>query len=127
MANIDVKEAPPTAFEIAWRIMQVVKTLVGRPMHVAIVNGLKRKLWPSELKWRCVCRKTYAAATAKLLHLLSFLGDVNSIEVPASPDFAIFIKASAFKRSTSMYSMYVKAGYRAELGSREKRGRNKGA
>lgn len=45
MANIEVKEAPATAFEIAWRIAQVVNTLVGRPIHVAIVKGLKRKLF----------------------------------------------------------------------------------
>lgn len=45
MANIEVKEAPATAFEMAWRMAQVVKTLVGRPIHVAIVNGLNRKLY----------------------------------------------------------------------------------
>ena len=44
MANMEVKEAPATAFEIAWRMAQVVKTLVGLPIHVAIVNGLNRKL-----------------------------------------------------------------------------------
>jgi hypothetical protein len=44
MANIEVIEAPATAFEMAWRIAQVVKTLVGRPIQVAIVNGLNRKL-----------------------------------------------------------------------------------
>ena len=44
MANIEVKEAPITAFEMACSIAQVVRTLVGRPMQVAIVNGLNRKL-----------------------------------------------------------------------------------
>jgi hypothetical protein len=44
MASIEEKEAPITAFEMACRVAQVVKTLVGRPMHVAIVNGLNRKL-----------------------------------------------------------------------------------
>ena len=44
MANIEVIEAPVTAFEMACNIAQVVKTLVGRPIHVAIVKGLKRKL-----------------------------------------------------------------------------------
>jgi len=47
MANIEVKEAPTTAFEMEWRMAQVVNTLVGRPMHVAIVNGLNKKLEPS--------------------------------------------------------------------------------
>ena len=36
--------APDTALAMAWRMAQVVKTLVDRPMHVAIVKGLKRKL-----------------------------------------------------------------------------------
>jgi hypothetical protein len=44
IANMEVMEAPATAFEIAWRTAQVVKTLVGRPIQVAIVNGLNRKL-----------------------------------------------------------------------------------
>ena len=44
MANIEVKEAPTTAFEIACNMAQVVKTLVGRPIQVAIVKGLNRKL-----------------------------------------------------------------------------------
>jgi hypothetical protein len=43
-ANMDVKEDPVTAFEMACRIAQVVKTLVGRPIQVAIVKGLNRKL-----------------------------------------------------------------------------------
>ena len=44
----------------------------------------------------------YAAAIAKLLHLLSFLGEVKSFEDTASPDSAIFIKAIALSRSTNM-------------------------
>lgn len=78
MANIEVKDAPTTAFEMAWSIAQVVKTLVGRPIHVAIVKGLNRKLnytisnqprTPGHIQ-------THAAAIAKLLHFLSFLGEV---------------------------------------------------
>jgi len=34
--------APETALTMAWRIAHVVKTLVERPMQVAIVKGLKR-------------------------------------------------------------------------------------
>lgn len=44
-ANIEVYELPTTAFAIACRIAHVVKTLVGRPTQVAIVNGLNRNLW----------------------------------------------------------------------------------
>lgn len=44
MASIDVREAPETAFANACNMAQVVNTLVGRPMQVAIVKGLKRKL-----------------------------------------------------------------------------------
>jgi hypothetical protein len=39
-----LKGAPDTALAMAWRMAQVVKTLVDRPMHVATVKGLKRKL-----------------------------------------------------------------------------------
>jgi hypothetical protein len=38
------KGAPEMALAMAWRMAQVVKTLVGRPRHVATVKGLKRKL-----------------------------------------------------------------------------------
>jgi hypothetical protein len=34
--------APETALAMAWRMAQVVKTLVERPRQVAIVKGLKR-------------------------------------------------------------------------------------
>lgn len=54
--------------------------------------------------------ETDAAATAKLLHFLSFLGDVKSFEDPASPDSAIFMSAFALKRSTTMYNRYVNIG-----------------
>ena len=64
---------------------------------------------------------------AKLLHRLSFLGDVKSFEDPAAPDSAIFIKAFELKRSTRMYNKYVKIGYVAEFGRREKRFRSRGA
>lgn len=43
-ASIDVKERPLTAFDIEYRIAQEVKTLVGRPIQVAMVNGLNRNL-----------------------------------------------------------------------------------
>lgn len=36
--------APVVAFATACRMAHVVKTLVGLPMQVAIVNGLNRKL-----------------------------------------------------------------------------------
>lgn len=39
-----MKDAPVKAFETALRIAHVVKTLVGRPIHVAIVKGLNRNL-----------------------------------------------------------------------------------
>lgn len=39
-----MREAPTTAFEMAYRMVQVVRTLVGRPIQVAIVKGLKRNL-----------------------------------------------------------------------------------
>ena len=44
-ANMEVKEEPITALEMARIMAQVVKMLVGRPMQVAIVKGLNRKLY----------------------------------------------------------------------------------
>lgn len=44
MAIIALKGAPETAFAMACRIAQVVKTVVGRPMQVAIVKGLNKNL-----------------------------------------------------------------------------------
>lgn len=44
MLTTAVKGAPAIAAETAWRMAQVVKTLVERPMQVAMVKGLKRKL-----------------------------------------------------------------------------------
>lgn len=43
-ATIVLKERPATALDMPWRMAQVVKTLVGRPIQVAIVKGLNRKL-----------------------------------------------------------------------------------
>lgn len=39
-----LRGAPETAFAMAWRMAQDVKTEVDRPMHVAMVKGLNRKL-----------------------------------------------------------------------------------
>lgn len=79
---------------------QFVKTLVGLPMHVAMVKGLNRYLW------QCQCRASnlgslhsYAAATAMLSHFISFLGDVNRREEPDSPESAICVRALAQRRS----------------------------
>lgn len=126
-ANIDVKELPATAFEMACSIAHVVKTLVGLPMQVAIVKGLKRKLRFMLAGSLSQKRTTYAAAIAKLLHFLSFLGDVYSFDDPASPESAICMRALALSRSTIIYKRYVKAGYVAELGRRANRGRSRGA
>ena len=41
---MELNGLPDIAFAIACRMAHVVKTLVGRAIHVAIVNGLKRKL-----------------------------------------------------------------------------------
>jgi hypothetical protein len=53
--------------------------------------------------WRGL-RITYNAAISRLLHLLSFRGEVNSLDEPASPESAIFINEFALKRSTAIYS-----------------------
>jgi hypothetical protein len=111
-----LKDKPETAFETAYRMAQVVKTLVARPMQVAIVNGLNRKLKDTIL---ATCVKStslslkvypYNAAIARLLHLFSLRGDLKSLAEPASPDSAMIMRALALKRSTIMYKMCVKIG-----------------
>ena len=82
---------------------QFVKTLVGLPMHVAIVNGLNRYLWPCQyrasLLWDVY---PHAAATAMLSHFISFLGDMNRREEPDSPDSVMWMRALAQRRSRRM-------------------------
>ena len=82
---------------------QFVKTLVGLPMHVAMVKGLNRYLQPcqSEASLLWVVHP-HAAATAMLSHFISFLGDVNRREEPDSPDSVIFMRALAQRRSRRM-------------------------
>lgn len=94
------------AFATAWRMAQVVKTVVGRPMHVAVVNGLKRNLdGPRSVLDNIILpscesrRKPYRAATTSPVHLLSFRGDVNKADDPASLESAIIIRACALNRS----------------------------
>lgn len=111
MAITALYGAPVVAFATACRMAHDVKTLVGLPIQVAIVNGLNRK----------------SAATTKPLHLLSFLGEVNRRVEPASPESAMAIRELAFRRSTAIYSRYVKTGQDAKLGSRDRTGSSKGA
>ena len=94
--------APDTALAMAWRMAQVVKTLVDRPMHVATVNGLKRKLHSQRGRLDGVGTGTYTAAMMKPLQRFSRRGDVNRAEDPASPESAIFHRAPALSRSTAM-------------------------
>lgn len=102
MAIIALKGAPETAFATACSIAHVVKTVVGRPMQVAIVKGLNRNLIGQQSVTGTFFdyQETYNAATTGPLHLLSFLGEVKSADEPASPDSAIVIKALALRRST---------------------------
>ncbi len=50
-ASIALRGFPDTALAMARRTAQLVKTLVGRPMQVAIVKGLNRYLAPSNPKF----------------------------------------------------------------------------
>lgn len=71
--------------------------------------------------------RSYKAAIDRLLHLLSFRGDVKSFEEPASPVSAMAIKALAPSRSVIMYSKYVNIGYAEKSGRRENSGSSSGA
>lgn len=76
IASIELADAPTTALAMACNIAQVVKTLVGRPIHVAMVKGLNKNLLLSQGSVQPRIKAANAAAIAKLLHLLSFLGEV---------------------------------------------------
>lgn len=98
-----LKGAPEMALAMAWRIAHVVKTLVDRPMHVAIVKGLKRNLLLSAARRvASVGRLAYTAATMNPLHRFSRRGEVKSADEPASPESAILSSALALRRSTAM-------------------------
>lgn len=74
-------------------------------MHVAIVNGLNKKLGGAcqfSGKGPEPLNSTYRAATTVPLHLLPFRGEVKSADDPASPESAIVIRALALHRSTAM-------------------------
>ncbi len=104
-----------------------VKTLVGRPMQVPIVNGLKRYLRSAsnvvlpQNPW-----KSYAAPIAMLSHFLSFLEEVNSRVEEDWPESAICIRAFAERRSSRMYKRLVKRE-NADEGMSANNGSSKGA
>ena len=81
---------------------KLVNTLMGRPMQVAIVNGLNRYLGARQSTRDPRTMPTYAAPMAMLSHFSSFRGDVKSREEPASQDSAICISALAQRRSRAM-------------------------
>ena len=126
-----LRGAPAMAFAMAWRMAQVVKTLVERPMHVATVKGFRRKLvdnMSAPIHHVSPAREcAYAAATVKPPHRFPLRGDLNSADAPASPESAILTSASALRRSTAMYRRYVNMGKVATSGSIEKSGRKRGA
>lgn len=101
---MDLTGLRPTAAAIAQRIEQLVKTVVGRAIQVAMVNGSKRKLDVvfSNQSNPLRMKQTYAAPTATSSHLISLRGEVKSGDDLATPDWAIRITASAETRSTSM-------------------------
>ena len=100
---MEVMGLPETAWATAWRMAQLVKTLVGLPMHVAMVKGLNRYLQSHQSRTSFLStRHPYPAATATLSHFISFLGDVNRRDEPDSPDSTIRMRALAQRRSRKM-------------------------
>jgi hypothetical protein len=124
---MQVMLAPWEALAMAVRMKRLVKAEVERAMHVAIVKGLKRKLFG--VSTLSTCRRCYAypAATARLVHLESFRDDVNSRVATFCPLSAICAMATALSRSTSVYSKLVARGWSAGLGSSANSGRKRGA
>lgn len=72
-------------------------------------------------------RLAYPAATARLVHLKSFLEDVNSRVATFCPLSAICPIALALRRSTTVYSRFVARGRCAGLGRSENNGSRRGA
>ena len=70
---------------------------------------------------------SYAAATIHADARFARRGDENSLDWPASPDSAIFERASALRISTIVYRTAVKMGQEWTSGRREKSGRRSGA
>lgn len=80
-------------------------------MQLAIVKGLKRNLGHVIVSFSFFLQRssthkldltTYAAATANPHARFALRGDVNSLDCPASPEFAIVQSASALRKSTSI-------------------------
>ena len=129
-ATMALKGAPRTALAMAKRIAQLVKTLVVRPMQLAIVNGLKRKLERRVSTSRNILShqvRSYEAATTRSPVFFHRRGDVKSRDCPASPVDAICVKASALSKSAAVYTKAVKIGHAFTSGSSEKSGSNRGA
>jgi hypothetical protein len=126
-ASMQVMLAPWEAFAMAVRTNRLVKVEVERPMHVAMVKGLKRKLVViSTLSTSRTCY-AYPAAMARLVHLKSFRDDVNSRVTTFCPLSATCAMAPALSKSTSVYSRFVARGWSAAFGRSEKSGRKRGA
>jgi hypothetical protein len=54
-------------------------------------------------------------------------GDVNNLDLPASPEAATFTNASALSKSMRIYKSGVKIGQDVESGRSENKGRSNGA
>jgi hypothetical protein len=90
-------------------IAALVKALVDRPKHAAIVKGLRR----------------YAMLIVTPSSLFFFRGEVKSLLETASPESAILARAFAFARSIRVKRRPVTIELR--LGKRENSGSRRGA
>jgi len=102
IARVEVLLAPWAAFAMAVRMKRLERAEVERARHVAIVKGLKRKLYHVSCSTYSPGYCTHAAAMARLLHLRSFLDDVNSRVATFWPLSAICTSALALRRSTTV-------------------------
>ena len=113
---------------MAVKMTVLVNTTVGRPIHVAIVNGLNRNLYlahtsantapiapvmlcplqphphtlPQSSQLEVYMLSTYAAAIPHAGHAISFLLDSCSLLFVDHPDLAISISASVDSTSATM-------------------------
>jgi hypothetical protein len=95
MARENAVEAmlPRHAWLMLNSVKEFVKTVVGRPRHANIVNGLNR----------------YTAATEAALHLLDSLGETKLVDMIAASDLTIWKRLFADPMSTRVYTIIVKS------------------
>lgn len=109
--SIELKLLPAIALDIEDIIAELVKILVDRPRHDAIVNGLNKYLEIESASWptsKCYI-PPYPAAIVVPSHLMCFRGEAYNFETTDSPELDMRPRALAFMRSRTIYTRLVRS------------------